>query len=123
MDPKPQILVVEDDPILRQFVMQALAVGGCMAAGVESAEEALLACERSGFDLVVSDVVMEAMSGPELAIRLWERHPGLPVLFMSGQEPEILEGYGLSGNTLIEKPFEISRFLSRVRMALAEAHP
>ena len=123
MDTRPQILVVEDDPILRQFVMQALAAGGCTAAGVESAGEAILACERCGYDLIVSDVVMEEMSGPELAVRLWERRPALPVLFMSGQEPEILEGCGYSGSTLIEMPFDISRFLSRVRLALAGAHP
>ena len=119
----PQVLVVEDEPILLQFVVQALSVGGCRATGVESAEEALAACERGGFDLVVSDVVLAGMSGPELACRLWERRPGLPVLFMTGQEPEILEAYGLPEGDLIEKLFDVSRFLARVRRALGAGVP
>jgi len=90
---------------------------------VESAEEALAACERGGFDLVVSDVVLAGMSGPELACRLWERRPGLPVLFMTGQEPEILEAYGLPEGDLIEKLFDVSRFLARVRRALGAGVP
>ena len=119
----PRILVVEDDSILRQYVMQALAAGGCDAAGAESAEEALLACQREGFDLVVSDVAMAGLSGPELAYQLWERRPDLPFLFMTGQDPEVLETCGLSGYDLIEKPFDIHHFLARVRQALTEVRP
>lgn len=123
MNTMPQVLVVEDEPILLQFVVQALRAGGCRASGVESAEEALAACAGGGYDLVVSDVVLPGLSGPELACRLWERHPGLPVLFMTGQEPEILDVYGLPDGDVIEKPFDVSRFLARVRLALGAGVP
>jgi two-component system cell cycle sensor histidine kinase/response regulator CckA len=76
-----------------------------------------------GCDLLLTDVIMPGMSGPRLAELLESRHPGLPVLFMSGYSN------GLLGSThvldpdiaFIEKPFTADDLLRRVSSVLSTA--
>jgi len=72
------------------------------------------------FDLVVSDVIMPEMSGPELVARLRESRPGLRVLYMSGYAAESIAERATIGSQalLLFKPFTIQSLAHGVRQAL-----
>jgi DNA-binding response OmpR family regulator len=71
-------------------------------------------------DLLVTDVVLPEMSGEELAERMRELQPGLPVLYVSGCDDEIVARHGVveSHTPLLQKPFDTQALLARVREAL-----
>jgi len=70
------------------------------------------------FDLLLTDVVMPSMSGPELAERLVERRPGIGVLFASGYSSAAVADRGALIGDLLEKPFTIEQLTLKVREAL-----
>ena len=117
-----RVLLVEDDPAVARLTTVVLREGGYE---VECEGDGLAALRRLrqdpvAFDLVVSDVVMPHMNGPEMARRLSEIAPGLPVLFASGYSNEALAERGVlpAGVELIRKPFEPNDLLGRVRRVL-----
>ena len=101
-----RILVVEDNDAVRKVVVLLLSGLGYDVVAFSAPEDALQleTGELEGFALLLTDVVMPDISGPELAHRVHERAPGLPVLFMSGHlrgQRSILP----EGARLLEKPF------------------
>jgi DNA-binding NtrC family response regulator len=81
-----RILVVEDDPMVRDFTAGTLVSLGYRVTGVADATEALRALATDGpFDLVFSDVVMPgSIDGRAMASEIAARHPGLPVVLATG---------------------------------------
>ncbi len=118
------ILVAEDEPIVAGLVRGVLSQEGYTVVVARNGVEALeLAGEKgSRFDLVLTDVIMPSMSGPELVKRLHERQPGLPVLFMSGYTEDILaeHDFRIEEIDLLRKPFSREQLLTRVRRFLQE---
>jgi len=115
------VLLVEDDPRVRASTAGALAEIGYLPVVCESGEEALAALDRrSDIRLVISDVVMPGMTGPELHAALRERHPGLAMLFVTGYAGEAGES-GLEGEAVLRKPFTVSALERAVAAALARA--
>ncbi|MFN8588399.1 MAG: MASE1 domain-containing protein [Candidatus Eisenbacteria bacterium] len=116
------LLVVEDDALVRDYVLACLEQAGYRVQSAESGMRALelLATLDEQPALLVTDVTMPGMSGIELARRLRERHPGLPVLFMTGYvrtfDPDG-EAADFAGQALA-KPFTRTELLQRVRDAL-----
>src|SRR5687767_4727208 len=82
----PTILVVDDEPHVREFVRVALAQGGYQVVAVATADEALALyqADPARIDLVLSDVLMPGRTGPELAVELRAISPEVRVLLMSG---------------------------------------
>jgi two-component system cell cycle sensor histidine kinase/response regulator CckA len=80
------VLVVEDEPAVRDMTIQLLKRAGWTVVAVASGNEALTLVETRAqpFDAVVSDVVMPGMSGIELAERVLDRHPEMRVVLLSG---------------------------------------
>jgi two-component system cell cycle sensor histidine kinase/response regulator CckA len=79
------VLMVDDEPAQRQLFAFALRREGYCVLEARNGVEALEMASQAGhIDLVVSDIVMPVMRGPEMATRLRERFPHLPVLFVSG---------------------------------------
>src|ERR1039457_521014 len=120
----PTILLVEDEAAVREVTREALEMGGYLVLEASSPEEAAqIAEDRSAvIDLLLTDVVMPGMSGPELSRQVSKSRPGLITLFMSGyaqskilrtSEPGVLQNH-------IQKPLTIDALLSRVADALAE---
>jgi len=108
------ILLVEDNEHVRSLAYDLLAGLGYEVLVAEDPQAALtLAAERT-LHLLVSDVVMPGMSGPELYQRLLETKPGLKVLFMSGYTSNIVaqQGQWRENANFIQKPFAIE-LLSR----------
>ncbi len=114
------ILVAEDEANVRELVCRALREEGHEVIEAEDGQRALDRADRADHpvELLVTDVVMPRLSGTELAARLGERWPGLPVLFMSGYASEADQPEGGSAQHL-QKPFTKSALLAAVRASLA----
>jgi two-component system, cell cycle sensor histidine kinase and response regulator CckA len=122
-DPAPhRVLVAEDDPVVRAMLQRLLLDAGFDVRTARHGDEALgLALRASGeFDIVVTDVRMPVMDGWELARRLRERWPTLPVLYISGYDVELSAGSRRSGSrqALLRKPFDLDQLLREVTRLL-----
>ncbi|MCK6479078.1 MAG: response regulator [Planctomycetaceae bacterium] len=125
-DPPPgggeRILLVEDEPLVRNLARQALESRGYSVTEASSGEEALPILGGGGapFALVVSDVVMPGMRGPALAERARERIPGLPFLFMSGynEDADLDRAVAAGESAFLQKPFAPGDLARRVREIL-----
>ncbi|MGH7483909.1 MAG: response regulator [Longimicrobiales bacterium] len=116
------ILVVEDHETVRAIARRVLERMGYNVVTAASGTEALELVDGLDAppDLVISDVIMPGMTGPELCRRLGSRHPGLRVLFTSGYSGEALGRHGVeeSGAMFIEKPYTPHALAEKVREAL-----
>ncbi|GLR47195.1 response regulator [Sphingomonas astaxanthinifaciens] len=115
-----RILLVEDDPRVRSATIEALQDLDYEPVACANAEEALSAFERQPFDLVISDVIMPGMTGPELVRLLKRRFPELAVLFVTGYVGEG-EGEDLKGYEMLRKPFTVGGLAHAVAAALGRA--
>jgi two-component system cell cycle sensor histidine kinase/response regulator CckA len=117
-----RILVVEDDEAAARLITKALGNEGYQVEIAHSGEEALTLAEKNGwsFDLVLTDVIMPVMNGPELVSKLRREMPELNALFMSGYTDDVLErqGFAMEDVDLIRKPFSPGRLASRVKTFL-----
>ena len=117
-------LVVEDADGVREFVRAALTGAGVAVTTAVDGAEGLLVARTEGyaFDLVISDIVMPGLSGPQMVERLREARPELPVLFITGYANDELAREELkSGRTgLIEKPFSVRSLLDAVQTVVSD---
>ena len=116
-----KILVVDDEPVVRELTVEILRRSGYEPHGVPSAKQALELLDKERFDLVVSDVVMPEMTGVEFLYKLRERLPDLPVLLMTGgsKEPErATNAVALGACSLLYKPFTHDELKAAVEAAL-----
>jgi PAS domain S-box-containing protein len=116
------VLVVEDEPALREVTRRILARNGYQVTAVGSGQEALTTLTRDleHIDALLTDVVMPHMQGKELAERVRALHPEARVMFMSGYTQGLLGAQGVlqPGVNLIEKPFSESALLARLHEIL-----
>ena len=118
------VLVVEDEPPMREVTRRLLARNGYDVLAVASRLEAieLVAGYQSPIDLLVTDIVMPHMKGRDVAERVQSMRPDIGVLFMSGYTQGLLGPQGVlepSELHLIAKPFAEATLLSKVREVLA----
>jgi len=114
------ILLVEDEGVVRRLVAEMLEGQGYRVIIAEGPLEALAVTEH--FDLLLTDVVMPSMSGPELAEQLIARTSGISVLFTSGYSAAAVADRNAMVADLLEKPFTIEQLARKVRAAL-DARP
>jgi len=123
-DPVPTVLLVEDEDRVRHLMHGYLEREGYQLLEARNASEAELIAEAYGepIHVLVTDVVMPGMTGPQLAERLASVRPGMQVLFVTGYRHDTLEREGLLKPDLniVSKPFPASELLRRVRMLLAQ---
>ena len=117
---KETVLVVEDEEAVRQFAIESLQRHGYHVITAASGEEALtIASAHDGtIHLLLTDVVMPGMKGPELARRLKALRPGLRVVLMSGYAAEVVTGPDLHDAVLVTKPFSPASLARAVRNVL-----
>jgi signal transduction histidine kinase/ActR/RegA family two-component response regulator len=116
--PGARILLVEDDPRVRTATVGALEDLGYDPVSCSGGAEALALFDSMDFDLVISDVIMPEMTGPEMVRELKTRRRDIAVLFVTGYVGEG-EGDDLVGYDLLRKPFTVSTLASAVASALA----
>jgi DNA-binding response OmpR family regulator len=120
------ILVVDDDPGVLDVVRQILETQGFGVLAAASGEEALkLAQTHAGpIALLLADVVMLGLSGPETAARLAASRPETRVLYMSGFTTEVVQARGLrDGDPLIVKPFSPEKLAQRIKEVVEYRSP
>jgi CheY-like chemotaxis protein/two-component sensor histidine kinase len=110
------ILLVEDEDIVRRLIAVMLEGQGYRVLAAPGPLEALEVTEP--FDLLLTDVVMPSMSGPELAERMVERKLGVGLLFTSGYSAVAVADRSSLKADLLEKPFTIEQLSNKVREAL-----
>jgi two-component system cell cycle sensor histidine kinase/response regulator CckA len=119
------VLVVEDEPSVLVMASRILERAGNAVLSAADGPSALeiLAARGDDVDLVLADVVMPRMLGPELAKRIARDRPGLPVVFMSGYTHQKIAAQALLRGevVLIEKPFTAARLVNAVGAALSAA--
>jgi len=110
------ILVVEDEPMVRALVVGVLTKAGYRVLDAPGGSEALQLFDEHGDEvsLVLSDVVMPHIDGPELVRRLRERRDDLPVLFTSGYAPT----EATADAPVLAKPYNANTLLQKVRDTL-----
>jgi len=119
------VLVVDDEDGVREFIERALVRLGYHVTAASSGEEAL---ERvrgyfaEPIDLLITDVVLPGISGPELAAALGASRPSMPVLYVSGYASDVTAFHGLPGLAahVLAKPFGMDSLVRRVRTILDE---
>ncbi len=115
------ILVVEDEADIRLVTRKILQKSGYTVLEAAHADEALHLCQQhqGSIHLLVTDVVMPDMNGPQLAERMARIQP-MPVLYISGYADDIIEQYGLleSDIALVSKPFTMETLTRKVREVL-----
>jgi excisionase family DNA binding protein len=113
----PLVLVVDDDPRLREFMRVNLELEGYRVREAEGSEQALAAIEDEAPELVLLDVVMPGVDGWEMLREMQERHGSIPVIMFSGKVDERAvrqaERGGASG--FIGKPFDPQELLARAK--------
>jgi signal transduction histidine kinase/DNA-binding response OmpR family regulator len=121
------ILLVEDDPQVRQVTERVLKRSGYTVLSAGSAQEAIDVCAAyaSAPDLLLTDMTLPGGNGHELALRLRGRHPHVRALYISGYtEASIARRGGLpAGTVMLAKPFTAAALARRVRDVLDEARP
>lgn len=116
------VLLVEDDDGVRPLIRQMLQRYGYRVLETGNAGEALLACERheGKIDLLLTDVVLNQMSGSELAERLASVRSGMRVLYVSGYTEDAIVKQGVlkPGIAFLQKPFTAEALTAKVRAVL-----
>ena len=120
--PGGTVLVVEDNPGVLELILDTFEREGVTAAGTQDPTRAMELAEGIGDELVllIADVVMPDLYGPEVAARLHTRFPDLPVLYISGHTRAAFERLEAvpSDVQLLQKPFTPESLMERVRALL-----
>jgi len=122
MSSRPRILVVEDEPSIRDAIQYALESEGCDVDCRGTGGEALVFIDAEACDLVVLDVGLPDINGFDVCRRLRARH-SLPVLFLTARSDEIdrVVGLEIGGDDYVTKPFSPRELSARVRAILRRA--
>ncbi|HEX3745878.1 MAG TPA: response regulator [Bryobacteraceae bacterium] len=119
------ILLVEDEDGVRRLMHRLLEREGYQLLAARTAEDAetIAGVYVGGIDLLITDVVMPGITGPQLAERLRPQHAGMKVLFVSGYRHDALDQKGLvgPGAQVLAKPFSSAPFLRQVRTLLKQS--
>jgi len=121
------VLLVEDEPALRDLIKIALVKSGFTVLDVGNPADAIKLCRQhtTPLHLLLTDVIMPGMDGPSLAKQVQKARPDIKVLYMSGYATNFIMHEGLvdAGTNFIEKPFHPRALLSKVREVLDGPRP
>ena len=109
-----RILFVEDDPLIREFVVEALREAGYQVFHARTGEEALAWCKRKVADVLVTDVMLPGkIDGWQIAEHCREHDPELPVIYATGFSP--VEARPVAGSLSLQKPYHPDEIVRAVK--------
>jgi two-component system, OmpR family, response regulator len=122
-DQIPQVLVVDDEPNIRELVQVALKFHGCSVTTAATGRDTLRHAEASRPDLIVLDVMLPDMDGFEVCRRLRAAGNEVPVIFLTARDTssDTVTGLALGGDDYVTKPFSVEALVARVRAVLRRA--
>ena len=122
-DEPNKILVVDDSPQISKALSDMLSVSGYVVRTAPSAERALQIMETDTFNLVLTDLKMTGMSGIDLARKVIELTPGVPVVILTGfgDMDNVINALRLGVADYLKKPFSMDEVLSVVQRELAKS--
>jgi putative two-component system response regulator len=117
------ILVIDDEPLIRELIAEILEDAGHTVVDAESAGDGLGQLDARDLDLVVSDIVMPGLNGLELLEEVRERRPSLPVVLVTGAgtHATLSEALARGAAGLVMKPFSHAELQRTVASALERA--
>jgi PAS domain S-box-containing protein len=117
-----RILIVEDEAAAREGLRQILVGLGYDVVAAGSAEQAAATNGEAPFDLLLTDLMLPGLAGPELAVELQRRWPELKVILMSGYAEDEAVRLGVFSGVVrfLQKPFDMATLARELRAALAE---
>jgi DNA-binding NtrC family response regulator len=111
------ILFVDDHEVLARLSCEILEMQGYRAVCAYNADQALEKFDKDKFDVLVTDFRMEGMNGLELARKIHDKHPGLPVIIVTGYGP--IET-GEDADACLQKQQLFPALLEKIRFVLGE---
>jgi two-component system OmpR family response regulator len=119
----PKVLVVDDEPNIRELVQVALTFHGCTVVTAATGQAALREAEASEPDLVVLDVLLPDLDGFEVCRRLRARGDDVPIIFLTARDTssDTVQGLALGGDDYVTKPFSVEALVARIRAVLRRA--
>jgi DNA-binding response OmpR family regulator len=114
--PPKKVLVVDDEPAVLTLATRFLATAGYAATGATSALEGLRLLENEGWDLVILDRAMPEMNGEEMADRIKQRTPQMPIIMITGFPDAVAHRERL--DVILRKPFVSTELLAHVARIL-----
>jgi CheY-like chemotaxis protein len=115
-----KVLLVEDNSHVRDFAAEMLEELDCEVVTAEDGESALELARSQPFDLAFTDVVMPGMSGLELARKIADERPDMPVLLATGYSSELL-GDEAKRFLVVDKPYDAGALARAISAALGQA--
>jgi len=116
----PRVLVVDDEPNIRELVQMALNFHGCAVTTGATGEDALQLARAYDPDLIVLDVLLPDIDGFEVCRRLRSVANDVPVIFLTARDAtaDTVTGLTIGGDDYITKPFSVEALVARVRAVL-----
>jgi two-component system, OmpR family, response regulator len=116
----PRVLVVDDEPNIRELVQVALNFHGCTVLTAASGKAALRDAETAEPDLIVLDVMLPDLDGFEVCRRLRARGDEVPIIFLTARDTssDTVQGLALGGDDYVTKPFSVEALVARIRAVL-----
>lgn len=116
-----RILVAEDNPAVREFIVRALQSSGARITAVTDGQQALDVLAKERFDVLVTDIVMPNVDGIALALKAVRQDPELRIIMISGYAQERMRAHNLDAlvHRIIAKPFSLEEICEAVQDVLA----
>jgi two-component system, cell cycle sensor histidine kinase and response regulator CckA len=125
MDVSATVMVVEDDPSVRRMTGKILVEKGYTVIEALNTDDAVRQAKhfKGRLNLLLTDVIMPGMKGPEVHQRILEYHPETKALYMSGYTADVITRHGVlkEGLQFIQKPFSAKTLLAKVEQLISES--
>lgn len=120
-DTGSRVLVAEDNPAVREFIVRSLMSAGYNAVAVTDGQQALDSLAKEKFDVLVTDIVMPNVDGIALALKAVRLFPDLRIVMISGYAQERMRAHNLDAlvHRIIAKPFSLEEICDAVKDAIA----
>ena len=123
--PEAKLLVVDDEPNIRELLSTSLRFAGFEVVSAGNGREALAAAELHSPDLAVLDVMLPDMDGFTVTRRLRAAGKHFPVLFLTAKDDteDKVTGLTVGGDDYVTKPFSLDEVVARIRAVLRRTQP
>jgi two-component system cell cycle response regulator CpdR len=119
--PPKKVLVAEDNPAVREFIVRSLSSAGFSVTSAIDGQQALDMLAAETFDVLVTDIVMPNVDGIALAMKAGQLYPALRIVMVSGYAQERMRAVNLESlvQKVISKPFSLEEICEAVKSALS----